>query len=343
MDENPRAFHTYLEKGSAGLQSFIPGRIIHADSLLAKVKERRSDYMKVKDFSFDQAKMRMHYQALKNLYPYAKFPPVYFVMGRFNSGGTFQDAGLIIGVEMLSDVEVSFLIMHECIHVQQNRSKRPQTLLGKAIIEGSADFIAELLTGELGNKELYDYCQKNQESILEAFAQEMNQEDYSKWLFNVEEQGRPANMGYWVGYKICEALYSKADDKKLAINRILNNTDYQSLLEESGILRKYLVPTITGIGPFENNATNVDFELSELSIHFNHKMQGSSFRPIREAGISFPLEDIIGYDPDHKSFRLSIKLEPNKEYAFKVTGRGFKNEYGYPIEDYEIRFRTKER
>ncbi|MEL6944934.1 MAG: DUF2268 domain-containing putative Zn-dependent protease [Bacteroidota bacterium] len=341
MDTEPKSFEAYLAQGSIGLKSFIPGRIINADSLSSKVRERKNDYLPFKDFHFEREELVSHYHSLKKLYPYAQFPPVYFVMGRFSSGGTSNDVGLIIGVEMLTDVDLSFLVIHECIHFQQNRSKRDHSLLEKSIIEGSADFIAELITGSLGNQKMYDYCEANEELILQQFSKEMLKNDYGDWLYNTDLESRPANMGYWVGYKICESIYHKAKDKKLAINRMLNNTDYLSLLSESEILEKYMRPMVIGLQPFANHSNNVDFNLTELEIGFSHPMQGSSFRPIREEGVLFPLEDIIGYDETHTKFSLTIKLEPNTEYAFIVSGRGFRNEFAYPIEEYEVRFTTK--
>lgn len=335
-------FEKYLESGSIGLKDFIPNRIINADSLLTKVSKRKDSYLKLRNFQFDKNQVIPYYRSFKTLYPYIKFPPVYFVMGRFNSAGTSSDNGLIIGVEMLSqEIDLPFLIIHECVHFQQKRINRSYNLLEQSIIEGSADFIAEIVTGRLGNKDLYEYCNGNQDRILKEFAMEMFKFEYGKWLYKPSSTNQPKDIGYWVGYKICQSIYNKAEDKKLAINRILNNTDYETLLIESGIFEKYLTPKVIGIEQFENNSIDVNYELTEITIKFNHKMNGSSFKPIREDNVNFPLVDVIGYSEDKKSFKLKIKLEQNKEYAFKVTGKGFLNEFGYSINDYEVRFKTK--
>jgi len=44
--------------------------------------------------------IRRAYHRLADLYPDAGFPPVYFLMGQFTSGGTVSDAGQLIGMEM---------------------------------------------------------------------------------------------------------------------------------------------------------------------------------------------------------------------------------------------------
>ena len=70
-------------------------------------------------------------------------------------------------------------------------------------------------------------------------------------------------------------------------------------------------------------------------------MTGSSFQPIREEGVEFPLVDVIGYNDNATSFTLRIDLKPNTEYGFKVTGKGFKNTDGYSLEDFIVRFKTQ--
>lgn len=45
---------------------------------------------------------RAAFMALKYLYPKAVFPNVYFVIGRFNSGGHSNPKGLIIGCQNIN-------------------------------------------------------------------------------------------------------------------------------------------------------------------------------------------------------------------------------------------------
>ncbi|MBC7868547.1 MAG: hypothetical protein H7X88_13510, partial [Gloeobacteraceae cyanobacterium ES-bin-316] len=58
----------------------------------------------------------------------------------------------------------------------------------------------------------------------------------SGWLYNgisVTTQ-RPADLGYYVGFKICAAYYQKAPDKLQAISAILHIKNYQDFLIQSG-------------------------------------------------------------------------------------------------------------
>lgn len=54
--ENP--FQEYIEKGSLGVKGFINGRIINADSLLAKVNIRKADYLSSKNVLKDISSKR---------------------------------------------------------------------------------------------------------------------------------------------------------------------------------------------------------------------------------------------------------------------------------------------
>ena len=67
----------------------------------------------------------------------------------------------------------------------------------------------------------------------------MLQTNFDNWLYNggSSTAERPADLGYYVGYKICEAYYEKTSNKKAAIEDILsikNGPDALRFLKESG-------------------------------------------------------------------------------------------------------------
>ncbi len=155
--ENP--FIEYMQEGSQGVNGFTQNRIINADSLFTVVKKRKADYELSRNvlngISSKEKRVRAIYSALKYWYPNAKFPPIYFVYGRFNSGGTSSPDGIIIGTEMLKNLDgVSSLIAHELIHYQQ-KVEGKDMLLKWCLLEGGADFIGELISGESINSSSY--------------------------------------------------------------------------------------------------------------------------------------------------------------------------------------------
>ena len=53
-------------------------------------------------------------------------------------------------------------------------------------------------------------------------------EDAQNWIGNANEaQDQPADLGYYIGYKICEAFYQKQSDKAAAIQAILKIENWQ--------------------------------------------------------------------------------------------------------------------
>lgn len=239
-------FENYILKGSKGLKGFIPNRIISAEALLKKVKERKSDYEKNRNIDsiikVKEKEIKPYFYALEYWYPYAVYPPVYFVFGRFNSGGTSSDEGLIIGAEKLTDLKgLPFLVIHESIHFQQKFPDRNTTLLEQSIIEGSADFMAELVTGYLGNKKSHNYGTKNKDRLCKEFVKIMDKENFDDWLYGTtKKDDRPNDLGYWMGYEITKAYFEKMDDKKLAVNHILNIEDFTKFLVKSEYLKEYI-------------------------------------------------------------------------------------------------------
>ncbi len=241
----------YIEGGSVGVRDFVPYRILSGESLAKKIAEQPERYSaearersaRVRDF---ERSIRAGFYALKYLYPEATFPSVYFVIGRLNSGGTSSRNGLLIGTEMYANDDEAMrqlphIVLHEAIHFQQDYDS-VTTLLGQSIMEGAADFIAELTTGRHINDAAHEFAEPREDDVWRRFSAVMLEpqaEHTDSWLYggSVYEDG-PADLGYYVGYKICEAYHERASDKHLAIHDILNITDFEAFLEASGYARK---------------------------------------------------------------------------------------------------------
>ena len=243
--QNP--FVDYMKDGSAGVKGFTNNRIINADSLYTMVKKKKEDYLKSRNvlagINQKEKRIRAIYTALKYWHPEAKFPPVYFVYGRFNSGGTISKDGIIIGTEKLNNLDgIVSLIAHELIHYQQD-NKGKDILLKYAIKEGSADFISELISGETINTSTpyYQYGEAHSDKLYREFVTVLKTADSTDWLYGTSKKDdRPNDLGYWMGYKITEAYFNKQTDKHKAIHDILNITDPLMFLKESGFLDQYI-------------------------------------------------------------------------------------------------------
>lgn len=253
----------YLAKGSIGLKDFIDARIESAEELVEVIEARPRYYASIRESSnrvmdlTDQIRGYMH--SWKQLYDKAVFPDVYFLIGKMTSGGTTSSNGLLIGteiscrtddlskdelnewyLEVLRPVEdIPFIVIHELMHTQQAYDFGENILLGHSILEGAADFLGELATGKHINPHLHVYGDAHETELWELFSSEMLQADISNWLYNggSATRARPADLGYYIGYKICETYYEKTADKNAAIEDILaikNGPDALRFLKESG-------------------------------------------------------------------------------------------------------------
>jgi hypothetical protein len=252
----------YLTPGTSGLKDFVEARISGAEDLAKAVRKYPRYYASIRASTGRIAEMekaiRASFHALKDLYPDAVFPDVYFLIGRLNSGGTTSDRGLLIGADMygrtpetpeaeLSDwlrqviqpvEELPHIVAHELIHFEQ-KSPEAKTLLAMSIREGSADFLAELISGRHINAHVHAYANPREAELWREFQGRMHGKDAAGWLYSPAAGGRPQDLGYWMGYKIAKAYYDRAADKKQAIRDILEIKDYDAFLAKSGYAEKF--------------------------------------------------------------------------------------------------------
>ncbi|TGE09813.1 gliding motility protein GldB-related protein [Hymenobacter fodinae] len=190
------------------------------------------------------------------MYPAVRFQNVYFVVGGWVSGGTVSDAGLLIGADQVANgpgvntSELSLvqrnrcspvsvmpeLMVHELVH--RNQGAQDGTLLSYALSEGMADFVSELVTGVPGgaNRRLHTYGNAHEKELWADFKKEMLGTNSDNWLANGSQETpeKPCDLGYYVGYKICQAYYNQATDKKQALTDILSIRDAKAFLAQSG-------------------------------------------------------------------------------------------------------------
>ncbi len=255
----------YLDKGSDGLKAMVSLRIKSASRLATTIERHPKYYKSIRKPSLKTKRMKKwiikSLIKLKKIYPDAVFPNVYFVIGVLNSSGTTSRNGLLIGTEMycltpktprdelgswlkavLSPIDyLPHIVAHELIHYQQRI--RSRTLLERSINEGGADFIGELISGKHINHSQHTYGNKNEGKLWAEFKEIMDNKDFSNWLYNGNKsKNRPADLGYYMGYKICEAYYRNAKNKKQAVKDILLIRDTKKFLAKSGYGDKFGEP-----------------------------------------------------------------------------------------------------
>jgi uncharacterized protein YjaZ len=185
---------------------------------------------------------------LGQLYPEAQFPPVTIAIGRGKPVGVTDATGVMIGLESLCAVtwlepnlEDRFVhvVAHEYAHVQQAiasqtlyNDEKP-TVLEESLIEGAAEFTAELTSGSVSSTDLEAITKGHEKAIETAFVADEDKTDLSKWLYN-GTLTKPGDLGYWVGYRIVKSYYEHAADKRRALRDILDMKDPKAFLAKSG-------------------------------------------------------------------------------------------------------------
>ena len=260
--------HLYVDKATPGLIAFMSVRDYNAKlwvKLINKYpkfwKDIRKNTLNIKD---QVPAITKSINNFRELYPEMRPSKMYFTIGGLNSGGTTTRDMVLIGAEIaaaeqktdaseLGDWLINVfrnqyssnlvsLNMHEYVHTQQKFGEG-QILLEKAIKEGAADFIAELVTHKKNNSAYMIYGRKNEKEIKEKFWVEMFGKSISNWLYNGSNSPNP-DLGYFVGYRICKAYYNCHKDKRQAIKKIIelnynHEDEITDFLKESGY---YLEP-----------------------------------------------------------------------------------------------------
>jgi hypothetical protein len=242
----------YIDQGSEGLLYYtrvrkITGtRIAEAISKHPELYENARNCMDV--LPAVRSRLVVVFHKLKELYPEAKLKPVTVLIGPGKPVAIADaEGGVQLALEglcqekpwMNPNREDRFvhIIAHEYAHVQQNiafANDPHPTVLGASLMEGAAEFTAELTSGAVANYEQAGETKGHEKEIESEFAADEDSYNLSpKWLYNWKPD-KPGDIGYWVGYRICKAYYQHAKDKKQAFSDILGITDPKAFLAKSG-------------------------------------------------------------------------------------------------------------
>lgn len=376
----------YIEKGSLGLAGIMKARRYSAEEYVYAInhypkfwKSVRSNTLKSKQFSKE---INNAVNKLKNIYPDLKPVNIYFEIGILRTVGTTIDNMLLIGSEVaLTDKSVvtsefdsryphlriyfdtnpvesvSFLNIHEYIHTQQKETIG-KTLLAQTMMEGVAEFLAEIALNEKSPNPQIDFGYKNEAKIKQEFEKEMFSPNIYNWIMNnPNNQFNMRDLGYFVGYAICKKYYDATADKLSAVKKMIkldynNEKELISFVEESKYFDNPLLsykkafeskrPVITGIKQFKNGSQNVDPKINSFTIMFskemNPKFRNFQLGPLGEGNL-LKIEKVIGFSEDARAFTFESTLQPDTHYQILVSF-GFRSKEQYPLVPYLIDFKT---
>lgn len=263
----------YLMRGTNGLKDFAEVRDFTPEKFVEVIQRYPKYFATVRPNTFEVKKsepiVEEVFQNFKKLYPNFKPFKVCFAIGIVNTGGTVSNNFVLIGTEISTagknvdysefnngmgeaiqsgivpdvSLKIKNFVAHECVHTQQKTTLDTNgidcPLLYSCIREGACDFIGELITGSHINKGMKKYADAHEAELWQEFKNMICQEDRSAWLYNGGSvKDKPADLGYYIGYKICEAYYQNSRDKRQAIVDIIEMDNAMDFLVKSGYDRK---------------------------------------------------------------------------------------------------------
>lgn len=374
----------YIDKGTDGLKGLIETRHYSEKELMNWMTQNpkfwnsiRPNTLKVKS---TYPKIKANIRKLKKAYPDLKPSTIYFSIGAFRTGGTIQGNKILIGSELsLADKttivdelpswrqpfykmqnpleELPLLCTHEYVHTQQK--ELVENLLSICLYEGVAEFISCTVTGTKSAVPAIEYGKNNQKIVVEKFISDMflmtNKYDWL-WGENRNEL-KIRDLGYYIGYEICERYYNISKDKSKAIKELIeldytNEKEVERIVNATKLFPKSLQdlnsdfekqrPNVVSISPFENGSQKVKSGIIQISIHFSEEMdtnqRGFDYGPLGENYI-YKFRQLIGWSNNNKTITIEVEVVPNKQYQVMITNR-FRSKNGFALQPYLIDFKT---
>lgn len=261
----------YLDSASAGLQQFIRIRNFSAEEYVKLLGKYPRFWASIRPYTTRIQSRRAEIEAVLDemtaVLPGFRRPDVYFTIGCLRTGGTISGDMILIGSEIAAadtlvhtgelgswlrqtlghTGDIVAMVAHEAVHTWQRgipvheifrlmKHKR-LSMLNTALVEGGADFITDRMLGMNINTKLHQYGRVHDERLWCEFREAIDQNpfDYSQWLYNGHRiKGRPADLGYYMGYRISEAFYDSMADKRRALRILMKRGQYKKVFRRSG-------------------------------------------------------------------------------------------------------------
>lgn len=380
----------YFSKATEGLIAMRQARNYSAKDYLDAINNYpsfwnsiRKNTLRADEFSKD---LRSGIEKLRQIYPDLKPAKIYFTIGAMRSNGTTLDNLVLIGAEMaMTDKNtvtdellpenlrigrrtyfdsnpinnLVLLNIHEYVHTQQ----KPwvNNLLSYVIKEGVAEYVSVKAMNIPSAAPAIDYGKNHHLKVRAKFEQEMfyiNNQNNWLWSDSPNEFGQ-RDLGYYIGYQICENYYDQAENKSLAIKKMIeldysNEAEIEDFVAKSKFFSKPLNelyddfekkrPTVVGIKQFKNQSKDVDPTIKEITIEFSEPLNGHNTGvDFGELGQSaFPKNDVTKrfWSNGSSSWTITVDLEPNKRYQLLITNN-FRTQNGMPLKPYLIDFQTR--
>jgi hypothetical protein len=242
----------YLDPGTPGLHHLAKVRNVSGERIAHAIETNPQLYTEARTCmaALPRVSERLNaaFRKLLMIYPEAQRPPVTIAVGRgrplaISSPGS----GVQIGLEAMCapiartlnpkvDDRFVHVIAHEYVHAQQDPTLADDehpTVLERSLLEGAAEFIGEMISGDVAYGAFRASTKGREKEIETKFAADVDKTDLSDWLDNTTPE-KLGDLGYWVGYRIAKSYYQHASSKRAAVAEIIQMKDPHAFLRKSG-------------------------------------------------------------------------------------------------------------
>lgn len=374
----------YINLGTQGLKSLVEVRNYTDKEFIVGITKYRKFWNSIKQNTLKvktlYPEIKADIQKLKKAYPALKPATIYFTIGAFRTGGTTKNDMVLIGSELsLADkntvigelpawrqpfykthnpiIELPLLCTHEYIHTQQK--ELVENLISMCLYEGVAEFISCKVTGKKSNIPAIEFGKANQKIVIDKFVSDLflMTNNYNwMWGENSNEL-KVRDLGYYIGYAICERYYKLSNDKTKAIKELIeldytNEMEIERIVDITKLLPKTLKelnndyekqrPTVIQLTPFENGNQKVKSGITKITITFSEPLvkfnTGIDFGPLGQD--YFPkIKAERTFSEDGKSWTFEADLKPNQQYQILISNN-FRKQNGVRLKPYLIDFKT---
>lgn len=375
----------YLKKGSPALKDLMMVRRYSPEEYLNVIKSYpkfwksiRPNTLKVEAYKKEISK---DIEKLRQVYPDLKPAKINFLIGAFRTNGTIKDDNVLIGAELAFADEntvidelpewrqpfykeynplksLALLCTHEYIHTQQ--SEMADNLLSACLYEGVGEYVSCLATGKPSDSPAIVHGKENLDVVVDQFVHDMFHDGINyNWLWGQNRNHlKVRDLGYFIGYEICERYYNQSPDKIKAVKDLIeldhnDQTAIDRVVDAVELLPRPIAelrkqyedsrPMVAKISQFENGATDVSPHLKSIKVVFSQKLNGLhnglDFGPLGKEYYPKVINETRQWGQDSLSYSFGVELEPNKKYQMTI-GSNFRLEDGTRLKPYTIEFQT---
>jgi hypothetical protein len=241
----------FLSKGTDGLNAIMKVRDYTAQDYINAINNYPNFWNSIRQNTLKARKianeLEIGIEKLRQIYHYLKPAKIYLTMGALRTNGTTLDSLVLIGSElaMTNKTTISsefpeniknarrkyfdsnpldnlvLLNIHEYIHTQQNPAAN--NLLSIVIREGVAEFVSVKAMNVPSATPAIEFGENNAEKVRAKFEQEMFYiNNQNKWLWSdAPNEFRVRDLGYYIGYQICENFFKQTENKEEAIKKMI--------------------------------------------------------------------------------------------------------------------------